>query len=66
MPTCDFELCIYQKNKMCTLDKIHINNVGLCADCNIPYIEGLNLIKETELKKYEDRYAEKDAGLRQN
>ena len=36
---CENDYCIYQKDNLCTLDKLNIEFGGVCADCilvNIP------------------------------
>lgn len=30
---CENEFCIYQKNNICTLDKIELNSMGICDSC---------------------------------
>jgi|GEM_PF-1403858 len=36
---CEFELCIYNKNKKCAIEKITINELGMCDMCLIATVE---------------------------
>ena len=53
---CEDNLCIYQENGVCTLDKIAINNLGMCTECTHPNIDPLILAQEKKqlLQKYRE------------
>jgi len=36
MINCDFDLCIYNKNRKCLLDRISISSAGCCDTCIVP------------------------------
>lgn len=54
--TCDFNICIYEKNGVCTLDEIEINGCGSCRSCIVTSWdeEELQKSKDALLKKFGD------------
>lgn len=50
---CGLELCIYNKENICILGSISIDEVGGCADCVLISIE------KTELDRYKAELLEK-------
>ncbi len=50
---CEQELCIYQNDGQCTLQTIHIDRLGQCAECVYPDInkQYLKKIKHDFLEK---------------
>jgi len=55
---CGFEYCIYNRDNMCGLEEIEINELGMCDDCVIVSIpeEFLGLMKDSQLKEMDERY----------
>ena len=49
MINCEYELCIYNKNYRCILEKVNIDQVGFCAD-STPV-----MLDETFLKQEKER-----------
>ena len=54
---CENYFCIYQSKGKCTLNKIDINNLGMCTECIYPDIdeEIINKAKLKLLKEYEKK-----------
>ncbi len=53
---CQNEFCLYQENGKCKLNRIRIDEFGICSDCilvNIPE-EKLTELKQKELAKLEE------------
>lgn len=52
---CENDLCIYQKNKYCSLRFISISEVGMCTDCIQIRLDSseLEYRKRTTLKRLE-------------
>ncbi len=52
---CENNLCVYQLNGKCILNKISIDSLGMCAECILPDFDEktLNESKESFLKRYE-------------
>jgi len=50
---CDFILCIYQKEKKCTLDSVTVNAYGMCNYCELPLLHDLERLKYQTLNKRE-------------
>lgn len=46
MIECENNYCIYWKNKKCSLSKIFINSVGVCADCILIHLSEKELQKK--------------------
>ena len=51
---CENNFCIYQSGGECNIDRIYINNLGMCSECIYPDINEnvLNEAKLNLLKKY--------------
>ena len=45
---CEFDYCIYNKEDVCILDNIGINQLGMCDSCEIVTISEKNLEKSKE------------------
>ena len=58
MINCEYELCIYNKNYRCILEKVNIDQVGLCADSTPVALDEtfLKQEKERQLKGREKRW----------
>ena len=52
---CEFEYCIYNKECICILDTIGINQLGICDSCEVVTIpkDALEKYKEKRLKEIE-------------
>ena len=50
---CRYEFCLYNEKDTCTLEKISINEAGLCEACILVSLEkeGLEEEKRKQLKK---------------
>jgi len=60
--TCEFDLCIYYSDGLCTVDEISINSLGMCDACvavNIPE-SYLRKKRREVLERYEAEYRERD------
>ena len=42
---CDFDYCVYNKKFTCILDRIQINSLGMCEQCEIVTVPRGNLEK---------------------
>ncbi len=62
---CDNNFCVYWEKDKCTLDKISVDNFGLCADCIFVILKEKTLrhARRKILKSYEDDYKKWDARL---
>jgi len=38
MIDCELEFCIYNHDKVCILESIELDNIGLCKSCILPKI----------------------------
>jgi len=54
---CSFEFCIYNRKGICLLDKMEINNVGMCESCIVVSLREnfLEAEKERQLREIENR-----------
>ena len=54
---CAFDYCIYNKNFMCVLDEVEIDNAGMCETCIIVSLdtEFLESEKERQLRETDSR-----------
>jgi len=54
MIKCDFDLCIYNRDKKCLLRRISVSSVGCCEDCIIPDLpkDVLEMCKKDLLGKF--------------
>ena len=52
---CEFDYCVYNKEFICTLDKIQINSLGRCEACEVVALpkENLEKYKKKRLKQIE-------------
>ncbi len=57
---CENDFCIYQDEGVCTIEKISINNLGMCMECIYPKIDNeiLNQAKSNFLEKYRKQIIE--------
>ncbi|MCL2500560.1 MAG: hypothetical protein FWE90_09525 [Defluviitaleaceae bacterium] len=55
---CEYEFCIYNKDKKCRLDKIAVNHLGMCDDyCSVMLDKDyLDNEKERQFGEYENRF----------
>ena len=55
---CRYEFCLYNQKNECTLQKISINEAGLCEDCIAVSLDTEMLAeqKNQQLKKLEQSY----------
>jgi hypothetical protein len=37
--TCEYEYCIYNSERVCLIEKISINDLGMCDECIIVSLE---------------------------
>ncbi len=53
---CENKFCIYQNEGKCTLNKVDIDSLGMCADCIYPDIDEkiLNQAKLKLLREYQE------------
>jgi len=53
MLTCDFNLCVYQKEGICSLQAVDINCMGICDNATVIDLseEDLNAYKKQFLNK---------------
>lgn len=58
MLTCDFNLCIYQKEGHCILDAIDINSCGICDNAIVVDLpeRKLAVLKEKQLSEIDNRW----------
>ena len=58
---CEAEYCIYNKNRLCSLQKIQINSQGMCDDCLHVSLDTalLNAEKERQLREIKRKLVEK-------
>ena len=48
MIKCEYELCIYNRNYCCILEKVTVDQVGLCADSTPVLLDETFLREEKE------------------
>ena len=55
---CRYEFCLYNQKNECTLQKISINEAGMCEDCIAVSLDAEMLSKEKQkqLEKLEQHY----------
>ncbi len=46
---CENRFCIYESKGKCTLDKIYIDSLGMCAECIYPDIDE-KILNQAKLK----------------
>lgn len=58
MNRCESIFCIYNNNFFCSLNKIHINSLGMCDECILVNIENkiIEKAKTDQLKDLRKRY----------
>ena len=58
--TCEYELCIYNRDFSCIVDNPEINSLGMCDVCIIIDIDKKFLEKEKErqLAKFEEEWGD--------
>ena len=56
--TCEFDYCIYNKKYACILDKIHMNSLGMCDECEMVTVSEkiLEAGKAARLKKIKETW----------
>ena len=54
---CEFDYCVYNRNKQCLLKEIRINSLGMCDDCIVVSVQDsiLEKFKTEQLHKLERR-----------
>ena len=59
---CEVDYCVYNRKSECTLDKIEIDQLGMCDSCEIVTIpkEELEKYKEKRLKQIKEIWEKYD------
>jgi hypothetical protein len=59
---CDYEYCIYNRERKCLVEKVSINDIGMCDSCMIVTLDKEFLVteKERQLEEIESRWEESD------